>query len=71
MPDSFLSLSWSNSFAATFSSLSHLDDCVHDRPGEQAFEALSVEILHREAGDKVFGERLDATAPLRSSMWLS
>jgi hypothetical protein len=28
---------------------------VYSRPGEQASETPSVEILHREAGDKVFG----------------
>jgi hypothetical protein len=49
------------------SSLPHPGDCVHDRLGEQASEAPSVEILHRETGDKVFGERLGATARLRSS----
>jgi hypothetical protein len=40
---------------------------VHGHPGEQASEALSVEIRHRETGDKVFGERLGVTARLRSS----
>ncbi|KAK1651680.1 hypothetical protein QYE76_069485 [Lolium multiflorum] len=43
-------------------SLPHPGDCVHSRPGEQASETPSVEILHRETGDKVFGERLGATA---------
>ncbi|KAK1694859.1 hypothetical protein QYE76_011556 [Lolium multiflorum] len=32
----------------------HPGDCVHS-PGEQASETPSVEILHRETGDKVFG----------------
>jgi hypothetical protein len=40
---------------------------VHGRSGEQAFETPSVEILHRETGDKVFAERLGATARLHSS----
>lgn len=52
-------------FAALLSSLPHPGDCVHGRPGEQASETPSVEILHRETGDKVFGERLGATARLR------
>jgi hypothetical protein len=54
-------------FAVPSSSLPHPDDCVHGRPGEQASEAPSVEILHREMGDKVFGERLGTTARLRLS----
>jgi hypothetical protein len=49
------------------SSLPHPGDCVQGRPGEKASEAPSVEILHRETGDKVFGERLGATARLRLS----
>jgi hypothetical protein len=49
------------------SSLPHPGDCVHGRQGEQASEALSVEILHRETGDKVFRECLGVTARLRSS----
>jgi hypothetical protein len=40
---------------------------VHGRPGEQASEAPSVEILHWETSDKVFAECLGATARLRSS----
>ena len=44
------------------SSFSHPDDCVHSRPGEQASETPSVEILHRDTDDKVFGERLGMTA---------
>ncbi|KAK1682932.1 hypothetical protein QYE76_043780 [Lolium multiflorum] len=46
----------------TIENLPHPGDCVHSRPGEQASETPSVEILHRETGDKVFGERLGATA---------
>ncbi|KAK1649781.1 hypothetical protein QYE76_067586 [Lolium multiflorum] len=42
-------------FAALLSSLPHPGDCVHSRPGEQASETPSVEILHRETGDKVLG----------------
>jgi hypothetical protein len=42
---------------------------VHSHPAEQASETLSVEILHREAGDKIFGERLGATA--RCCLFLS
>ncbi|KAK1631860.1 hypothetical protein QYE76_006175 [Lolium multiflorum] len=42
-------------FAALLSSLPHPGDYVHSRPGEQASETPSVEILHRETGDKVFG----------------
>ena len=57
-----LSLSREVPFAVLLSSLPHPGDCVHSRPGEQASETPSVEILHRETGDKVFGERLDATA---------
>ncbi|KAK1608235.1 hypothetical protein QYE76_031908 [Lolium multiflorum] len=55
-------------FAALLSSLPHPGDCVHSRPGEQASETPSVEILHRETGDKVFGERLGATARYCSSL---
>jgi hypothetical protein len=40
---------------------------VHSRPGEQASEAPSIEILHQETGDNVFGERIGATARLYSS----
>jgi hypothetical protein len=40
---------------------------VHGRSGEQASETPYVEILHRETGDKVFGEHLGAIARLRSS----
>jgi hypothetical protein len=40
---------------------------MHGRSGEQASETRYVEILHQEMGDKVFGERLGATARLRSS----
>ncbi|KAK1695597.1 hypothetical protein QYE76_012294 [Lolium multiflorum] len=53
-------------FAALLSSLPHPGDCVHSHPGEQASETPSVEILHRETGDKVFGERLGATAAVRA-----
>ncbi|KAK1698175.1 hypothetical protein QYE76_014872 [Lolium multiflorum] len=42
-------------FAALLSSLPHPGGCVHSRPGEQASETPSVEILHRETGDKVLG----------------
>jgi hypothetical protein len=38
---------------------------VHGRSGEQASEAPSVEIQHRETSDNVFGEHLGATARLR------
>jgi hypothetical protein len=54
-------------FAAPPSSLPHPGEGVHGRPGEQASEAPSVEILHRETGDKVYGERLCTTDRLRSS----
>jgi hypothetical protein len=40
---------------------------VHGCPGEHASETPSVEIMHREAGDKVFGERLAANARYCSS----
>jgi hypothetical protein len=40
---------------------------VHDRLGEQASKAPSVEILHKEMDDNVFGERLGMTSHLRSS----
>jgi hypothetical protein len=49
------------------SSFPHHGDCVHGHPGEQVSEAPSVDILHRETGDKVFGERLGVTARLCSS----
>jgi hypothetical protein len=35
---------------------------VHGRLEEKASEDLSIEILHRETGDKIFGERCGATA---------
>jgi hypothetical protein len=60
--NSLVRLSHEVPFATLLSSLPHPGDCVHSRPGEQAFETPSVEILHQEAGDKVFGERLGATA---------
>jgi hypothetical protein len=62
----FLSLSWS-SFAAPLYSPPHPGDYVHGRPAKQASEAPSIEILHRETGDKVFGERL---ARLLASVWV-
>jgi hypothetical protein len=39
---------------------------MHGNPGEQASEAPSTEILHRETGDKIFGERLGANSCLCS-----
>jgi hypothetical protein len=42
------------SFVVSSFSLPHSNDCVHAHPGEQASETPSIEILHREAGDKLF-----------------
>lgn len=38
---------------------------MHGCSGEHAFETLAVENLHREMTDKIFGERLGATARFR------
>ena len=58
--NSLVRLSHEVPFAALLSSLPHPGDCMHNRPGDQTSETPSVEILHRDTGDKVFGERLCA-----------
>ena len=55
-----------SSFCCAAFRLLHPDDRVHGRSGEQASKIPSVEILHRETGNKVFGEasRCDCSVPL-------
>jgi hypothetical protein len=48
-------------FVASSSSLSYHGECVHGRSGEHTSNTLSAQILHREAGDQVFGEHHGAT----------
>jgi hypothetical protein len=46
---------------APSSCLPHPDDRVHGCQGEHAFKVPSAQILHREAGDKVFRKHLGVT----------
>jgi hypothetical protein len=53
-PVNTLSVFLLSSFCCIILYSSHPGDYIHDRPGEQASETPSAEILHREAEDHVF-----------------
>jgi hypothetical protein len=54
-------------FVLLLSSFPHFADYMHYHSGEQGSETLSIEILHREDGDIVFGEHLGTIARCGSS----